>query len=66
VPERIDLWRALGELKPQQRAALLLNVVDGYTQAEVGRMLDAPEGTVAGWIADAKRRLRGLLGEDSH
>ena len=64
IPERIDLWRALGELKPQQRAALLLNVVDGYTQAEVARMLDAPEGTVASWVSEAKRRLRGLLGEE--
>jgi RNA polymerase sigma-70 factor (ECF subfamily) len=64
IPERIDLWRALGELKPQQRAALLLNVVDGYTQAEVARMLDAPEGTVASWVSEAKRRLRGLLNQE--
>ncbi len=64
IPERIDLWRALGELKPQQRAALLLNVVDGYTQAEVARMLDVPEGTVASWVSEAKHRLRGLLGEE--
>jgi len=65
IPERIDLWRALGELKPQQRAALLLNVVDGYTQAEVARMLEAPEGTVASWVNEAKRRLRGILGEEA-
>jgi len=65
VPERIDLWRSLADLRPQQRAALLLNVLDGYTQAEIGRMLDAPEGTVATWIADAKRRMRGLLDEGS-
>jgi len=64
MPERIDLWRALGELRPQQRAALLLNAVDGYTQAEVGRMLDSPEGTVASWVSEAKHRLRGLLGEE--
>jgi RNA polymerase sigma-70 factor, ECF subfamily len=64
IPERIDLWHALGELKPQQRAALLLNVVDGYTQAEVARILDAPEGTVASWVSEAKRRLRGLLSEE--
>jgi RNA polymerase sigma factor (sigma-70 family) len=50
MPERVDLWNALGDLKPQQRAALLLNVVDGYTQAEVGQMLDTPAGTVASWI----------------
>ncbi len=65
IPERIDLWRALGELTPRQRAALLLNVVDGYTQAQVARILDASEGTVATWVAEAKRRLRGILGEES-
>ncbi|HYN64213.1 MAG TPA: RNA polymerase sigma factor [Candidatus Limnocylindrales bacterium] len=65
VPERIDLWRALADLRAEQRAALLLNVVDGYTQAEIARMLDAPEGTVAGWIAGAKHRLRAVLGHES-
>jgi RNA polymerase sigma-70 factor (ECF subfamily) len=63
MPERIDLWNALGGLTPQQRAALLLNVVDGYTQAEVGRMLGAPTGTVAAWIHEAKAHLRATLGE---
>jgi RNA polymerase sigma-70 factor (ECF subfamily) len=63
MPERVDLWNALGDLKPRQRAALLLNVVDGYTQSEVGRMLDAPAGTVASWIHEAKASLRAVLGE---
>lgn len=65
MPERLDLWRALAGLRPQPRAALLLNVVDGYTQAEIGRMLEAPEGTVAGWVAEAKRHLRAALGEET-
>lgn len=65
MPERIDLWRALATLSPQQRAALLLNVVDGYTQAEIGRMLERPEGTVASWISEAKRHARDALGEES-
>ncbi len=65
MPERIDLWRALAELRPQQRAALLLNVVDGYTQAEIGRMLGRPEGTVASWISEAKHDLRKTLSEAS-
>jgi RNA polymerase sigma-70 factor (ECF subfamily) len=63
MPERVDLWQALGELKPQQRAALLLNVVDGYTQAEIGQILNTPVGTVASWIHDAKSRMRVSLGE---
>jgi len=64
MPDRVDLWRGLAALRPQQRAALLLNVVDGYSQAEIARMLDAPEGTVASWLAGAKRRLRTALAEE--
>jgi RNA polymerase sigma-70 factor (ECF subfamily) len=61
--ERVDLWRAVGDLRPHERAALLLNVLDGYTQAEIAAMLGAPPGTVASWIAGAKRRMRGALGD---
>jgi RNA polymerase sigma-70 factor (ECF subfamily) len=64
LPERLDLWAGLAELRPGQRAALLLNVVDGYTQAEIARILEVPEGTIASWVAEAKRRLRVILGED--
>lgn len=45
------------------RAALLLNVLDGYTQAEIARMLDVPAGTVASWIASGKARLREELSD---
>jgi RNA polymerase sigma-70 factor, ECF subfamily len=61
--ERIDLWAALGELRPVERAALLLNVLDGYTQADIAEILGAPPGTVAGWIAAAKRRTREALSQ---
>jgi RNA polymerase sigma-70 factor, ECF subfamily len=64
VPDRVDLWRALGTLGPRQRAALLLNVLDGYTQAEIGRMLKVPEGTVASWVSNAKARMRTALSDD--
>ena len=65
VPERVDLWQALASLSTHQRAALLMNVLDGYTQAEIARILDAPQGTVASWVSEAKRHLRATLGEDS-
>jgi RNA polymerase sigma-70 factor (ECF subfamily) len=65
VPEhRLALWESLADLRPQERAALLLNVVDGYTQAEIADMLGAPPGTVAGWVAAAKRRLRDALADE--
>jgi RNA polymerase sigma-70 factor (ECF subfamily) len=57
----IDLWNALERVEPRQRAALLMNVIDGYTQAEIAHMLGAPPGTVASWLTRTKARLRREL-----
>jgi RNA polymerase sigma-70 factor (ECF subfamily) len=54
----VDLWRALARIGPAQRAALLLNVVDGYTHVEIAEMLKVPVGTVASWLSRTKLRLR--------
>jgi RNA polymerase sigma factor (sigma-70 family) len=58
-----DLWRALGELSRHERAALLLNVLDGYTQAEIAERLGVPPGTVASWLSRSKSKLRTVLEE---
>ena len=58
-----DLWAAVGRLDARTRAALLLNVIDGYTHAEIARILGVPDGTVASWISrgrtDLRRELQG-------
>jgi RNA polymerase sigma-70 factor, ECF subfamily len=59
-----DLWAALGTLDARTRSALLLNIVDGYTQAEIASMLDVPAGTVASWISRGRAALRRELGRD--
>jgi RNA polymerase sigma-70 factor (ECF subfamily) len=59
-----DLWTALQRLDPRTRSALLLNILDGYTQAEVARIMSAPEGTVASWISRGRATLRRELGPD--
>ncbi|MGZ6272982.1 MAG: RNA polymerase sigma factor [Candidatus Limnocylindrales bacterium] len=56
-----DLWAALAVLDPRMRGALLLNVVDGYTQTEIGEMLGVPAGTVSSWIARGRASLREAL-----
>jgi RNA polymerase sigma-70 factor, ECF subfamily len=56
-----DLAAALGTLDVRTRSALLLNVVDGYTQAEIALMLSVPEGTVASWISRGRAALRREL-----
>ncbi len=57
----LELSEAVRGLRPQHRAALLLSAVDGYTQAEIARMLEVPPGTVASWLARAKAHLREVL-----
>lgn len=59
-----DLWRALAGIEPRARAALLLSVLEGYTHAEIGRILGVPEGTVSSWLSRTKDRLRLELAED--
>ena len=59
-----DLWRALAQLEPRQRAALVLATLDGYTHAEIATLLRVREGTVSSWVSRAKDRLRALLGEE--
>lgn len=56
-----DLLAALASLEPRARAAIVLSSVDGYTHAEIARLLDAPEGTVASWISRGRAQLRTLL-----
>ena len=64
APEDRRVHDALGVLRAEQRAALLLNTIDGYTQAEIAAMLEVPPGTVASWLSRAKAQLREALRDD--
>lgn len=59
--ERILMEEALAALPPGQRTALLLHVVDGYSHAEVGAMLDIAEGSSKARVSRAKATLRRIL-----
>ena len=58
-----DLWRALGDLDRRTRAALVMTVLDGFTQDEVAKALGVPRGTVASWLSRGRARLRAVLEE---
>lgn len=59
------LKQALGKLRTEEREALFLAVVEGYTAEEIGRMTDRPRGTILSLLHRAKKKLRDLLGGDS-
>jgi len=58
------LKQALGNLRTEEREALFLAVVEGYTAEEIGRMTDHPRGTILSLLHRAKKKLRELLGGD--
>lgn len=53
---------ALGELPVEQRAAITLVDVEGYSVAEAAQQLGVPEGTVKSRCARGRARLAILLG----
>lgn len=57
----VDLVRALGQLSPKQRSAILLRYYAGYPTKEVARMIGSSQPSVRMHLSAARRRLRELL-----
>jgi len=52
------VWQAVGELDPKPRAAVLLFYAQGESCEAIGRLLDAPAGTVKTWLHRSRNRIR--------
>jgi len=59
-----DVIRALAILSPNQRAAVLLYDLEGFTGLEVARLLGMSSATVRVHLFRGRRRLRELLGAE--
>jgi RNA polymerase sigma-70 factor (ECF subfamily) len=59
---RRRLKEALEALPARQRAVIVLHDVEGYKHAEIGRMLEIPEGTARSDLHYARSHLRQVLG----
>lgn len=57
------LGRALDVLRVEEREALFLTAVEGYTAREVAEATDRPRGTVLSLVHRARAKLRRLLAE---
>ena len=58
---RTAVLAALGTLPPEQRAALVLVDMEGYSVEETARILDCPPGTVKSRCSRGRARLLPLL-----
>lgn len=70
IPERSAReWRELADcvrtslatLPKEQAEAVRLRMYDNLTFQEIGKMLNAPAGTVAYWVAEGLKSMRGPL-----
>lgn len=55
--------RALGRLAVAERACLLLKSIGGFSYQEIHEQLGMPVGSVMGYLARARRRMRLFLAE---
>jgi len=48
---REELLAALGHVRAEHRAALVLRHMEGLSYAEIAQILDVPDGTAKGWVS---------------
>lgn len=60
-----DLEQALARLRSEEREALFLSAVEGYTAREIAELWSCPRGTVLSMIHRARRKLRQWLSSDA-
>jgi RNA polymerase sigma-70 factor (ECF subfamily) len=61
---RVDVVRALAQLPPDQRRAVVLHHMVGLTAAEIAHDLGVPAGTVRSWLTRGRAALRAQLALD--
>jgi len=63
VPEILTVRRAIARLPDEQRVVVMLKEVEGYSHAEIGRLLGISANGSAARFYRALRRLWELLGD---
>ena len=56
-----ELHRALQQLQPNHRVAVVLRDLEGLGYGEIAEHLEVPEGTVKGWVHRGRQQLKELL-----
>lgn len=57
----LDLWRAIGRLRPEDGELIVLKHIEGWTYEELSAALGIPRGTVMSRLYAARREMAGLI-----
>lgn len=60
----MDMELLMNRLRPEEREALYLNVVEGYTATEISAQTGSPRGTILSHIHRARQKLAKALGSE--
>lgn len=63
--EDAAVWDAVGQLPEQQRTAVHLHYVEGYSTEEIASALDCRPATARTWLFRARARIRELMEADA-
>ena len=63
---REEIEAALGHVRAEHRAALVLRHMEGLSYAEIAEVLEVPEGTVKGWVSRGRAAMLIALAEEDH
>ena len=63
---KMDLYRALALLKPDERTCITLQLVDGYDIAHIAKITEMKEGTVKSYLSRGKEKLANYLKQNGY
>lgn len=63
---REELQAALGHVREEHRAALVLRHMEGLSYAEIAEVMDVPDGTAKGWVSRGRAAMLVALAEENH
>src|SRR5215211_8051875 len=64
--QREEIQAALGHVRAEHRAALVLRHMEGLSYSEIAQILDVPEGTAKGWVSRGRAAMLVTLAEGKH
>src|SRR5215210_3950169 len=63
---REELQAALGHVRAEHRAALVLRHMEGLSYTEIAQVLEVPDGTAKGWVSRGRAAMLIALAEENH
>jgi RNA polymerase sigma-70 factor, ECF subfamily len=63
--QREEIQAALGHVRAEHRAALVLRHMEGLSYAEIAQVLEVPDGTAKGWVSRGRAAMLVALAGES-